>query len=128
MNLSDAPCTLYQGARIGDVYPVTSLKQAHEVLEVDPLSSDWDSEFDSDDEELLDVCTADTAGFSGIHSHSNTHTDVRMDPKDLPEHLQPLMEGLTEDLTLLEREELVVAIYEYRDVFSSGPADTLLLT
>ncbi len=42
-NLSDAPCTLYKGARIGDVYPVTSLKQAHEALEVDPQSSDWDS-------------------------------------------------------------------------------------
>ncbi len=61
MNLSDAPRTLHPGARIGDVYPVTSLKQAHEVLEVDPQFSDLDSEFDSDDEELLDVRTADTA-------------------------------------------------------------------
>ncbi len=60
MNLSDAPRTLPLGARIGDVYPVTSLKQAHEVLEVDPRLSDCDSEFDSDDEELLDVRTADT--------------------------------------------------------------------
>ncbi len=36
MNLSDAPRTLHPGARIGYVYPVTSLKQAYEVLEVDP--------------------------------------------------------------------------------------------
>ncbi len=123
MNLTDAPCTLLPGARIGDVYPVPSLKQAHEVLEVDPQFSDWDSEFDSDDEELLDVHTADTAGFSGIKSRSNTRNDARMDPKDLPEHLQPLMQDLADDLTLREREELAAAIYEYRDVFSSGPAD-----
>ncbi len=33
------------------------------------------------------------------------------------------MLDLADDLTLREREELVAAIYEYRDVFSSGPAD-----
>ncbi len=121
--LSDAPCTLHRGAQIGDVYPVTSLKQAHEVLEVDLQLSDWDSKFDSDDEGLLDVRTADTAGFSGINSCSNMRTDMCMDPKDLPEHLQPLMQDLVDDLTLREREELAAAIYEYRDVFSSGPAD-----
>ncbi len=96
MNLSDAPRTLLPGARIGDVYPVTSLKQAHEVLEVDPQSTDWDSKFDSDDEELLDVCTADTGDFSGMNSRSNTCTDACMDPKDLPEHLEPLMEDLAD--------------------------------
>ncbi len=89
INLSDAPHTLHPGARIGNVYPVTSLKQAHEVLEVDPPPqlSDWDSEFGSDDEELLNVCKADTAGFSGINSRSNTRTDAHMDPKDLLQHL-----------------------------------------
>ncbi len=56
MNLSDAPHTLYEGARIGEVYPVTSLKQAHEMLPVDSQLSDWDS--DSDDGVLLDVRTA----------------------------------------------------------------------
>ncbi len=50
-------------------------------------------------------------------------TGTCMDPKDLPEHRHPSMEGLAEDLTLLECEELAVAIYEYRDVFSSGPVD-----
>ncbi len=77
MNLSDVPRTLYPGAQIGDVYPVTSLKQAHEVLEVDPQLSDWDSEFESDDEELLDVHTADTAGFSGTKSRSNTRVWIQ---------------------------------------------------
>ncbi len=42
------------------MYPVTSLKQANEVLEADLQSSEWDSESDSDDEELLH--TADTMG------------------------------------------------------------------
>ncbi len=106
-----------------DVCPVTSLKQAHEVLEVDPQLSDWDSKSESDDEEWLDVRTVDTTGFSGKHACSNTCTDVHMDPKDLPGHLHPLMEGLVEDLTLREHEELAVTIYEYRNVFSSGPAN-----
>ena len=47
-----------------------------------------------------------------------------MDPKYLPEHLQPLMEHvewISEDITTRDREELAAAIYEYilyRDVFS----------
>ena len=53
MNLSDAPRTLYEGAQIGEVYPVTSLKQAHEMLPVNSQLSDWDS--DSDDGVLFDV-------------------------------------------------------------------------
>ncbi len=46
-----------------------------------------------------------------------------MDPADLPENLQPLMEAVADDLTLRQREELAAAIYEFRDVFSSGPTD-----
>ncbi len=49
--------------------------------------------------------------------------DVRMDSTDLPEYLQPLMEGVADDLTLRQREELAAAIYEFWDVFSSGPTD-----
>ncbi len=37
------------------------------------------------------------------------------------------MEGLAKDLTLQECEELAAAICEYRDVFSSGPADMGLI-
>ncbi len=33
------------------------------------------------------------------------------------------MEGVSEDLTLRQREELAAAIYEDRDVSSSGPTD-----
>ena len=78
---------------------------------------------DSDDKELLDVRIADTEGFSGIHSRSSTITDPRMYPKDLPECLQPLLKGLAEDLNSRESEGLAAAIYEYRYVFSSGPAN-----
>ncbi len=46
-----------------------------------------------------------------------------MDPVDLPEYLQPLMEGVSEDLTLHQQEELAAEIYEFQDVFSSGPMD-----
>ncbi len=46
-----------------------------------------------------------------------------MDPKNVAEHLQPLMEGLTEDLSMYECEELPAAIYESKDMFSSGPED-----
>ncbi len=41
----------------------------------------------------------------------------------LPEYLQPLLEDVADDLPLLQREELAAAIYEFRDVFSSGPTD-----
>ncbi len=44
-----------------------------------------------------------------------------MDLKDLPKHLQPLMTRDAEGPIVCKWEELAVAIYEYRDVFSSGP-------
>ncbi len=46
---------------------------------------------------------------------------VHIDPADLPEYLQPLMEGVADDLTVHQRKELAAAIYEYQDFFSSGP-------
>ncbi len=87
MNLSDAPRTLYAGARIGEVYPVTSLKRAQEMFEVDLPFSDRD--FDSDDGELVDVCTTATkdGGKGNNLPRRNKRQDVRMNPKDLPEHL-----------------------------------------
>ncbi len=51
MNLSDATWTLHEGTRLGDVFPVELLKQVQEMLWVDSGLSDWDS----DDEELIDV-------------------------------------------------------------------------
>ncbi len=41
------------------------------------------------------------------------------------------MERLAEDLSLCEHEELATAIFEYKDLFSSGPEDmghTVLVT
>ncbi len=102
MNLSDAPCTFYAGSQIGEVYPVTSLKRAQEMFEVDLPFSDWD--FDSDDGELVDVRTTVTkdGGKGGNLPRRNERQDVRINPKDLPEHLQPLMEWVAEDLTVRE--------------------------
>ncbi len=60
MNLSDATRTLHEGTRLGDVFPVESLKHIQEMLWVDLDLSDWES----DDEELTDVCA------TGIRSSS----------------------------------------------------------
>ncbi len=49
--------------------------------------------------------------------------DLSMDPVDLPEYLHQLMEREADDLALRQREELAAVIYEFRDVFSSGPTD-----
>ncbi len=34
-----------------------------------------------------------------------------------------LMEGVADDLTVRQREELAAAVYEHSDVFSNGPTD-----
>ncbi len=54
-----------------------------------------------------------SAGTGNKLSRHNECLDVRLDSKDLPEHLQPLMEWIAEDITPREREELAAAIYEY---------------
>ncbi len=122
MNLSNAPRTVPAGTRIGDIYPATSLRQNCEMFEADPVLSDWDSD---DEELLLDVRGTTKAGTKsqGARPHSNACVDPRMDPEKLPEHLKPLMQDLSEDITIREREELAAAIYEYQDVFNSGPDD-----
>ncbi len=79
MNLSDVPCTLCQGTRISDMYPLTSLKQAREVIQVNPqLTPDWDAHSESEEEELLNVCTADAAGLSGKPSLFNMQTNAAL--------------------------------------------------
>ena len=122
MNLSDATQnTLHEGTRLGDIYPVESLKHVQKMLWVDSDLSDWES----DDDELTDVRATGIMSKSASAKTTNTNArdDERMDPKDLPEHLQPLVEWISEDITTQEREELAAAIYEYRNVFSSGPED-----
>ncbi len=88
--------------------------------------SGWTQTYwESDDDELTDVrATGITSrSASAKTARAKARDDVRMDPTDLPEHLQPPMEWISEDITTREREELAGAIYEYRDVLSSGPED-----
>ncbi len=94
MNLSNATRTLHEGTRLGDIYPVESFKHVQEMLWVDSGLFDWES----DDDELTDVrCMGITSkSTSAKTTRANAHDDARMDPKDLPEHLQPLMEWISD--------------------------------
>ncbi len=94
MNLSDTTQTLYEGTRLGDLYPVESFKHVQEMLWVDSDLSDWES----DNDELTDVRATGITGKGASAKKPNARDDVRMDPKDLPEHLQPLMEWISEDM------------------------------
>ncbi len=75
--------------------------------------------------ELLDVRTASVASgnINKRSPHANTREDAHLNPKDLPEYLQTLMEGPSKDLSTRGHEELAVAISEYNDVFSNGSED-----
>ncbi len=125
MNLTDEPCTLYRGTHIGEAHAITKCDRVEGRL---PAVSRYDDDSeDSEDEGWLREM-----GVSNIDLTSRsrdellfrpTRVDIHMDAADLPEYLQPLMEGISEDLTLRQREELAAAICEYRDVFSSGPTD-----
>ncbi len=87
---------------------------------------DFEDSEDSEDEEWLrDGCVKyhPEATLWGRAAFRPTRVDPRMDPADLPEYLQTLMKGVADDLTLQQQEELAAAIYECRDVFSSGPTD-----
>ncbi len=121
MNLSDATQTLHEGTRLGGIYPVESFKHVEEMLWVESDLSDWES----DNDDLTDARATGIASKSASVKtpRANACDDVRMDPKDLPEHLQPFMEWISEHITTRVHEELAAAIYEYRDVFSSGPED-----
>ena len=121
MNLLYTTRTLHEGTRLGDIYPVESFKHVQEMLWVDSDLSDWES----DDDELMVVRATGIMSkrTSAKISHANACVDARMDPKDPPEHLHPLIEWISEDITTRECKELAAAIYEYRDVFSSGLED-----
>ncbi len=85
------------------------LTQVQEMLRVDSLLTGWNL----DNGELLDICKAGVAGSrtQGNCSCASTHVDACMNSKDLPEYLKPLMEGLAEDLSMYECEELAAAIF-----------------
>ena len=98
---------------IGDVFPVTSLKQVQETLWVDAEWSYWDKD---DYSELFYVRMASAEDFTrgGI--------PACMDPKGLPEHLQPLVVRIADDLSTRECEKIGMTVYEYAHVFWSPAA------
>ncbi len=124
MNLTDEPRTLYRGTRIGEEHAITRCDNVEGML---PMTTcDFEDSEDSDDEGWLwdgHIKYRPEVTLWGRAAFRSARVDPRMDPADLPEYLQPLMEGVADYLTLQQREELAAAIYEYRDVFSSGPTD-----
>ncbi len=117
MNLTYELRTLYRGTRIGEAHAVTRYDKVEGHL---PIVShyEYDSE-DSEDEGWLQdgrVKYRPDITLQGRAAFRQTRVDIQMDPADLPEYLQPLMEGVSDDLA--------AANYEHRDVFSSGPTDT----
>ncbi len=124
MNLTDEPHTLYRGTRIGEAHVITKCDRVEGLLPATPQYV-GDSD-DSDDEGWLRNERVKYRPDTTLQGHATfrpTWVDVRMDPADLPEYLQPLMEGVANDLILQQREELAAAIYEFWDVFRSGPTD-----
>ena len=97
MNLSHDTQTLHERTQLGDIYPVQSFKHVQEMLWVDSDLSDCES----DDDELTDVRVTGimSKSTSAKTPHTNAHDDVRVEPKDLPEHMQCLMEWMSEDVT-----------------------------
>ncbi len=124
MNLTDEPRTLYRGTRIGEAHVITKCDRVEGLLLTDPRDSN-DSEVSEDEGWLRDgrVQYCPDTTLQGRATFRPARVDVRMDPVDLPEYLKPLMEGVADDLTLRQREELAAAIYEFRGVFSRGPTD-----
>ncbi len=124
MNLMDEPRTLYRDTRIREAHVITKCDNVDGMLLM--TTCDFEDSEDSEDEGWLwdgRVKYRPEATLRGCAAFRPVRVDPRMDPVDLPEYLQPLMEGVADDLTLQQREELAAAIHEYRDVFSSGPTD-----
>ncbi len=97
MNLSGATWNLHEGPRLGDIYPVDSFMHSKKCSGwVNSDLSDWES----DDDELTDVCAKGitSRGASAKTPLADAHNDMRMDLKDLPEHLQPLMEWISDNI------------------------------
>ncbi len=125
MNLTDEPRTLFRGTRIGEAHVITKSDTMEGMLPMTTCDFKDNSE-DSDDEGWLwdgHIKYCPEAALRGRATFRPTQVDTRMDPADFLEYLQPLMEGVADDLTLRQWEELAAAIYEHRDIFSSGPTD-----
>ncbi len=116
-NLNDEPRTLYRGTRIEEAHVITKCDRVEGMLPMTPQGTN-DSE-DSDDEGWLRdgrIKYRPDTTLQGRATFQPARVDVRMDPVDLTEYLQPLMEGVADDLTLRQRKELAATIYNFRDV------------
>ncbi len=93
MNLTVKPRALYRGTRIGEAHVITKCDRVECMLPTIPRDS-GESE-DSDNEGWLRdgrVKYQPAATLQGRATFRPARIDVRMDPADLPEYLQPLME------------------------------------
>ncbi len=117
MNLTDEPHTLYRGTRIGEAHVITICDRVEVMLPTTP--QDTNDSYDSDDEGWLRdgrIKYSPDTTLQGRATFRPARVDVRMHPVDLPEYLQPLMEGVANDLTLRQWKELAATIYKFRDV------------
>ncbi len=53
-------------------------------------------------------------GLSKVTLQASTRMDPQIDPKELPEYLQPLTKGIADGLSIHQWEELAAVIYEFR--------------
>ncbi len=95
MNLTDKPRTLYRGTRIGEAHVITKCDSMEGML---PMTTcDFEDSEDSNDEGRLRdgrIKYCPEATLQGRAVFKPARVDTRMDPADLPQYLQPLMEGV----------------------------------
>ncbi len=112
MNLTDEPHTLYRGTRIGEGHAITKCDHVGVML---PAQSGY---FDDSKNSRVEYRPA--TPLKGRTAFRPQRVDVRMDPLDLPDHLEPLIEAVANNLAIRKREELAAAIYEYQDFLAMG--------
>ncbi len=116
MNLTDEPHTLYRGTRISEAHVITKCDRVEGLLPRQPIMI-----MTAKTLKMKAGCQMEACNTAPPLPFRHSRVDIQIDPADLPEYLQPLMEGMADNLTLHQREELAIAIYQYGDVFSSGP-------
>ncbi len=97
MNLTDKPHSLYRGTRIREAHVITKCDRVEGMLPMTPR--DTDDSKDSDDEGWLRDGRVKYRPNSTLQARATfqpARVDVRMDPADLPEYLQRLMEGVAD--------------------------------
>ncbi len=101
MILTDEPHTLYRRTRIGEAHVITKCDNVEGMLPMTTCDFE-DSEYSEDEGWLRDghVKYRHEATLWGRAAFRPVRVDPRVDPADLPEYLQPLMDGVADDLTL----------------------------